>query len=311
MPDLTAARSPGTHACTAARVEPSAPARAIDAPDPGKASAILGGQASALDRIRQQQGQSAATNLAAGQFAGGLAAASQAFSHCYAATPTGPAEAATPAVKAIVAPDPARDFLASARIRIRHTPFNDDWSRVSSQGLSPRSVTMRTGLAPHADDVATLSRVNGWANQTIDYVEDSANYGMRDYWATASETLQSGRGDCEDFAILKYQALAALGFDRSRMYLTLARDLVRNADHAVLIVQIGGTAYMLDNATDTLLPADIAHDYRPVMSFNTQSAWLHGSSRPSLAASAPAASLRLSYLSDNAVSNARVTGFNR
>jgi len=56
------------------------------------------------------------------------------------------------------------------------------------------------------------------------------------------------------------------------MYLTLARDLARNADHAVLIVRMDGEYFMLDNATDALLPANVSHDYRATMSFNSESA---------------------------------------
>ena len=100
--------------------------------------------------------------------------------------------------------------------------------------------------------------------------------GTRDYWATAGETLGDGFGDCEDYAILKYQMLAALGFDTRGMYLTLARDLARNADHAVLVVRVDGQHYLLDNATNLVLPADRTYDYRPTMSFSSESDWLHG-----------------------------------
>ncbi len=313
LPELATMRSPDTSSCSRASFEPAAPARSVTASDAGKSSAILGGEVSALDRIRQQQQQVSSANLTTAQYAAGASLPGFSYANCFSAKPGAPLEAiTTPAVATISRNDAGGDFLGSSRIKIRHTPFNDDWNRVSSRGLAPRGVALRTAIpSPGAADVETLSRVNSWANQTIKYVEDSVNYGTADYWATASETLASGRGDCEDFAILKYHVLAAMGFDRNQMYLTLARDLVRNADHAVLIVQVGGTSYMLDNATNALLRADVSHDYRPVMSFNTQSAWLHGSGRPTPAAAQSASSLRLSYLSDSAVSNARVTGFNR
>ncbi len=56
----------------------------------------------------------------------------------------------------------------------------------------------------------------------------------------------------------------------------LARDLVRNADHAVLIVKHDGRYYMLDNATNQLLDASQTHDYRATMSFTAGRAFLHG-----------------------------------
>jgi predicted transglutaminase-like cysteine proteinase len=60
------------------------------------------------------------------------------------------------------------------------------------------------------------------------------------------------------------------------MILTIARDLVRNADHAVLIVRHDGRYYMLDNASDELFDASSAHDYRPILSFGNSQTWLHG-----------------------------------
>ena len=72
------------------------------------------------------------------------------------------------------------------------------------------------------------------------------------------------------------QLLAAAGVAREDMILTIARDLVRNADHAVLIVRHDGRYYMLDNASDEVFDASTSHDYRPILSFGSGQAWLHG-----------------------------------
>jgi hypothetical protein len=89
------------------------------------------------------------------------------------------------------------------------------------------------------------------------------------------------------------------------MYLTLARDLVRNADHAMLIVKADGRYWLLDNSTDRLLDASESHDYRPIMSFGTSQKWLHGYAETDRAEAVPA------YRSVIASSNARSTGFSR
>jgi predicted transglutaminase-like cysteine proteinase len=60
------------------------------------------------------------------------------------------------------------------------------------------------------------------------------------------------------------------------MYLTIARDLARRADHAVLVVRLDGRYWMLDNATDRLLDAGASYDYQPVLSFSEDRKWLHG-----------------------------------
>ncbi|MGD9664772.1 MAG: transglutaminase-like cysteine peptidase, partial [Novosphingobium sp.] len=89
-------------------------------------------------------------------------------------------------------------------------------------------------------------------------------------------TLKMRKGDCEDIAIAKMQLLAAAGVPRNDMVLTIARDLVRRADHAVLIVKHEGRWLMLDNATDKVLDARYSYDYRPVLSFSENKSWLHG-----------------------------------
>ncbi|WP_120077025.1 transglutaminase-like cysteine peptidase [Aurantiacibacter odishensis] len=301
LPDPFAVQNADSVSCPLRPFEPAISARPADPRDATKSAAILGGQSSALERIRQQQ-----TGLVPeAQPPVQLATAPQlpvSYSNsCLAIAmpmPTTPLTASP-----LQSATRSDEFLDTARVSIGMTPFNDDWQRVSASRLDSSNVA---GLvADSSSRVETLASVNRWANRRVEYADDIANYGSRDYWATASETLRSGRGDCEDYAILKYQMLAALGFDRSRMFLTLARDLVRNADHAVLIVEVEGRHYMLDNATDVLLPANVGYDYRPTMSFNSETAWLHGYSRRA------STMTQLSYLSDSAVSSARVTGFNR
>jgi predicted transglutaminase-like cysteine proteinase len=51
---------------------------------------------------------------------------------------------------------------------------------------------------------------------------------------------------------------------------------VRNADHALLIVRVGDEFVALDNTTDKLLDAALAHDYTPVLSFGSTAKWVHG-----------------------------------
>lgn len=305
VPGTIAVTYAAAYTCAAGGLDPAVPTGVSPGEvDGSKSAAILGGQQSALDRIRLQQAQVDA----GGKPAFVPVAARPTFSSLCAAAAMGPDERQRirPEVTRLALHD-ADEFLGSARVGIRRTPFNADWQRVSAQGLSRGSVSRMLG-ARHANRAETLAIVNRWANRRIEYAEDMSNYGARDYWATARETLRSGRGDCEDFAILKYQVLASLGFDRSQMFLTLARDLVRNADHAVLVVRLGDRHFMLDNATDTLLPADVNHDYRPTMSFNSESAWLHGyTTAPGRVQDLP----QITYLSDSAVSNARVTGLRR
>ena len=98
-----------------------------------------------------------------------------------------------------------------------------------------------------------LEAVNWYVNRRVQFEDDSRRFGRADVWSSANETLRSARGDCEDFAIAKMQMLRAAGFSDRDLYLVVLRDLVRRADHAVLVARASGRMVVLDNGTDELL----------------------------------------------------------
>lgn len=263
-------------------------AAAQPVPAQTKSAAILGGQVSQLDLIRQQQAaalQPAATLALSGTLE---PAAGPSFSpfprsascaqpgFVTAIKPLAPAPQLGAAVLQPAVPTSPDNFLASKRLPIRKTGFDKDWNRVRGGGLSASVAARLTESGRAAPTMSTLAAVNSWTNAKVRYVEDRELYGKADYWASASETLRRGAGDCEDIAIAKMQLLAALGVRRDAMFLTIARDTVRAADHAVLVVQMGDKAWMLDNATDRVLDASESYDYRPIVSFSQNQRWIHG-----------------------------------
>jgi predicted transglutaminase-like cysteine proteinase len=178
-------------------------------------------------------------------------------------------------------PPPADEplILGSLQLPISKTPFDLQWSKVSTGGAGRglKRWLAQSGAHNEADPRGQVAAVNRWVNNRITYADDSALYRQSDFWASSRETLRRRKGDCEDYAILKMDLLAAMGIDRDRMILVVARDLVRNADHAVLVVKLEqGGSVMLDNSTDALLDGRLAHDYRPIMSFASNGKWLHG-----------------------------------
>lgn len=241
-----------------------------------KSVAILGGQPSALDLIRlsQQAGEVALDaprdELAAVEVQPPVSLAPAAGGMRLEATGCEPA-LARPRTTALT----GDDFLASKRLTIGRTAFDSDWQRVSHDRISGNRYRRLLGGA-RSDPLATLNSVNSWVNQRIAYTEDRDLFARADFWAGATRTLKLRRGDCEDIALTKMQLLAAAGIPREDMILTIARDLVRNADHAVLIVRHDGRYFMLDNASDEVFDASGSHDYRPVLSFGNNETWLHG-----------------------------------
>lgn len=245
-----------------------------------KSAAILGGEPSALEKMRMAQNSMASSNAAHPLLTGITAPATQlapaalpmaAMGFGCAATPQ--MRAALPQVSATIALPRARQgaFLGTERVRVGRTHFDAEWKRVANKGLSQRDLTSALG-AVSDDRSALLTQVNGWVNRQIRYRSD----GRTDNWADARTTLNSRRGDCEDYAILKMQMLAAAGIAREDMMLTLARDTMRRADHAVLLVRNDGEWKMLDMASDNVASAAMDYGYRPVMSFSGSQRYIHG-----------------------------------
>ncbi len=97
------------------------------------------------------------------------------------------------------------------------------------------------------DPLARIAAVNRLVNSAIRYTSDFEQYGVADYWSTPLETFTSGQGDCEDYAIAKYNALREIGFAVSELKLLLGIDAERHQEHAVLAVRLLGRWLILDN----------------------------------------------------------------
>ena len=120
-----------------------------------------------------------------------------------------------------------------------------------------------------------MSYIQARVNNNIRWVSDATEWGQHDYWASATETLTHGAGDQEDRAIVKMQALKALGFSTSDLFLTLARDSVSGAI-AVLVVRLGGRYYVLDDTGGAPFPVNArSFEFQPVISFGWNGAWVH------------------------------------
>lgn len=124
-----------------------------------------------------------------------------------------------------------------------------------------------------------LTEVNRFFNQ-FEYVEDSAQWGENDYWATPQEFLGTQKGDCEDFVIAKYFALRKLGVPDDRLYLTYVKALKQNIAHMVLsyFETPSSIPLILDNYNPEIVAANARQDLLPVYSFNAKSLFLSNAS---------------------------------
>lgn len=127
-----------------------------------------------------------------------------------------------------------------------------------------------------------LAAINAYFNRWT-YRLDHENFNVEDYWASPLEFLRRS-GDCEDYAIIKYVSLKALGFAVKDLRIVVVQDLVRNLPHAVLAVYLEGDIVIMDSLYDGVLSHREVTFYRPYYSINETTRWAHlpplGRSRP-------------------------------
>jgi predicted transglutaminase-like cysteine proteinase len=95
----------------------------------------------------------------------------------------------------------------------------------------------------------TMVALNSRANREIEAVTDQDHWGVVDRW----DIPEDGRGDCEDYVLLKRKRLAEAGVPRRAMRVTVVID-EENAGHAVLMVRTDHGDYILDNKRNAILP---------------------------------------------------------
>lgn len=208
------------------------------------------------------------------------------------------------------------DIFGTVALRVDHTPLDSKWRSVANSPVTGSPAAYARSLRG-LDQIEIAQRVNSYVNRHVRYTDDIAQYGHEGFWASVDQTLRRARGDCKDYAIAKLQLLRAAGFPERDLYFTVVRDLVRRADHAVIVARAGEHLLVLDDGTDKVLESKDVSDYRPIITFASYGEWTHGYRvQPSLvtvaqnpqAAFVPAAwaqrSLNASLLAFN-------TGFNR
>ncbi len=94
---------------------------------------------------------------------------------------------------------------------------------------------------------ARIGVINRAINLAIRPTSDLAQWGVADHWSAPLATFESGRGDCEDYAIAKYVALHEAGMAESELRLVIVRDLKNDTDHAVVAAHVDDTWVVLDN----------------------------------------------------------------
>jgi predicted transglutaminase-like cysteine proteinase len=117
-----------------------------------------------------------------------------------------------------------------------------------------------------------MQAINQFVNQ-MHYATDMRIYGVEDYWAVEKEFFSNEQGDCEDYAIVKYYALKALGFSIDDLYIAIVKDININIYHAILVVNYNNKKMILDNRSYDINTDDKLPYYTPIYMLNEHFWW--------------------------------------
>lgn len=156
-------------------------------------------------------------------------------------------------------------------------------SREVCESPARRMIAAATAKAASEEPRQAIHRINAAVNRAIRFTPDIDQYAANDHWASAAQTLRSGRGDCEDYAIMKYWALASIGVPMEAMRLVIVRDVRRRLDHAVLALSLDGENLILDSLSNNVRSEAAYQQYEPRLSLAADGAWVHGRYRPQVA----------------------------
>lgn len=95
----------------------------------------------------------------------------------------------------------------------------------------------------------SLDEINRYVNQSITYTLEAQG---QDKWQEPNQTLNTRKGDCEDYALLK-MALIQQRFPGNSPQILIVRIRATGQMHAVLVIQFSS---VLDNQIDYALDLD-------------------------------------------------------
>lgn len=159
--------------------------------------------------------------------------------------------------------------------------------RMVEQGARP-DLALRLERLVNTDasqpEMTRIKDINSFFNSSILFGDDALVWGQSDYWASPSESLAKGHGDCEDYAIAKYFSLIATGVPVNKLrmvYVKATLGTSRKASEGIVQAHMilayyerpDAEPYILDNLINDVLPASARSDLVPVFSFNGEGIW--------------------------------------
>ena len=107
-------------------------------------------------------------------------------------------------------------FRISAGVDIQSTS-GKDYVKYLQQG-NPRIKALAMSIVnPWDSNDTKMFKIEQWVIEHIEYKSDWENYGMDEYWAYPTQTLDRMSGDCEDGAFLLHSLALAAGVPAERL----------------------------------------------------------------------------------------------
>jgi predicted transglutaminase-like cysteine proteinase len=140
------------------------------------------------------------------------------------------------------------------------------WNKETRRAMS--AYAERFEKLRHSPLAEKCAAVNAAVNKDIAFVWDQWNYGKEERFAAPGETLREGRGDCEDFAILKYFLLRNLDVPADNLLLAVVdipggMHMVLLAGEALRLCQAGNRGMFTGTHPQGILVLDNKHQDRP------------------------------------------------
>jgi predicted transglutaminase-like cysteine proteinase len=163
----------------------------------------------------------------------------------------------------------------TARAPVGWTEFCTEYApECDTKAMDPRDVVLTTKAWKE------LVRINSSVNDAIKPETDLEHWGLAERWDYPTD----GRGDCEDYVLLKRRMLMQAGWPRQALLITVVRDK-QGDGHAVLTVKTDKGEFILDNQNEEiLLWSDTGYQFVKRQSQTDPNAWVAlGDPRPAAA----------------------------
>lgn len=181
-------------------------------------------------------------------------------------------------------PDPPNIFDTIA-LPVRARPTSTRWTKITTAFLAQPVLVRLIEQARELPPKEQAEYVQTMVSHAIRNRPTAINCSDDGYWATASETLSHGAGDCIDIAVAKMEALRLLGIPKSDLYLTTgyvsqSATSGKGRETAALLVRIDDSFWLLPEQSEWIIEADGStgdlSKFAPMITYGVGNTWVHG-----------------------------------